>query len=220
MQQSFKTIAILLPVFFAGSLFTNCSAILGGSDDNSDEDALNVALLGALGINATATCSLGGTAFTASGTACGTGVAAGTGTLTAASLKTDFVSVQISYQLLDSSSSLSLVGGINPSAGVVSSGSSPELNVTPTVAKLPADTGTGITGPGVAAATWCVELHLGESPPHVIADNTSCTPKATSSVAYENDANSPSAQGGLWGFVLNNASITSLTVNTSENFSD
>ncbi len=219
LTSSYKKLAFALPALFAAISFTHCSGVLG-SDDNSDDDALGVALLGALGLNATAGCSLGGTTFTASGAACGTGVATGTGTLTAASLKSDFVSVQLSFQLLDSTSSLSLIGGTNPAAGAVSSGNAPEFQITPTVAKLPSDSATGTTGPGVAAATWCIELHLEESPPHIIADKQSCSVKATSSVSYEDANESPSLQGGLWGFVLNNAAITSLTVNTSENFSD
>jgi hypothetical protein len=144
----------------------------------------------------------------------------GTGTLTALSNKTDLISVQLSFLLNSASSSISVVGGLNPSVGVATSGVGAEIQITPTIAKLPADPGAGTTGPGVVAATFCVELHLEESPPHVILDKASCTPKLTSSVSYENDTNSPARQGGLWGFVLNDATITGLTVNTSENFTD
>lgn len=205
----------LLPALMLGAVVmtANCSAI--NDEDNSDDETL--ALLAAAYVNQ---CNVGGQGFSAAGLACSLNSAAGTGTLTAASTATSFVSMQLTFQLLGSDSSLAMVAGLNPSARVATSNAGGELLVTPTVTKKPQDGGAGAAGAGTSPQTWCFEIHVDESPMHAILDQTTCSAKAASAVTYENDADGPSIQGGLWGFVLKNAAITNIVFNGQKIFSE
>lgn len=192
-----------------------CGSLLGSADDGDEES------LALLAVAFASQCSLGGVSFAASGVACGLSGASGTGTLTALQSQTSFVSMLVNFQLLNSSGSLSLVAGLNPSRGVATQNVGGELAVSTTVSKKPQDAGAGAAGAGTTAQTWCFEIHVDESPTHAILDQTgNCTAKSATAASYENDANGPSRDGGLWGFVLNNATITGITVNDRKLFTE
>lgn len=191
-----------------------CSALTKSDTNNDDALALLAAAF-------TAQCSLGGVSFTASGPTCNIAGASGTGTLTAAQFQTSFVSMLVNFQLLDANGSIALVTGLNPSLGVATQNVGGELLITSAVSKKPQDAGAGAAGAGTTAQAWCLEIHVDENPTHAILDQTgTCTAKAATAATYENDANGPGQNGGMWGFVLNNATITGITVNDRKLFTE
>ncbi|MCR9142498.1 MAG: hypothetical protein NXI24_09620 [bacterium] len=203
----------LLAAVLIGAFTVNCSALT----EDSDDDNLSTLLVAALA----AQCNLGGFAFNAVGPGCSIAGASGTGTLTAAQTQTSFVSALVSFRLLDASGSLSMVAGLNPSLGVATQNEGGELAISATQTKKPQDPGAGAAGAGTTTQTWCIEIHVDESPIHVLLDQTgACSAKAATAVSYENDANGPSQNGGLWGFVLNNAEITGFVPNSSKLYSE
>ncbi|MCB1316306.1 MAG: hypothetical protein KDK34_17150 [Leptospiraceae bacterium] len=193
-----------------------CSQLLG-EDDEDDTDEL-VALL--LLAQSTGGCTIGGQSFTAgSGVTCSNGVASGTGTLIATGTKDEFVSMSLSFQL-GSGGQLDVIGGANPNTNFVA-GNGPTFRISSTAAaKTISDNDATLTSPGTSAATWCLDFHLEESPPHVIGDTSACVPKATSSAGYEDDDDTNAKAGGRWGFILTNATINGAVFNSSENYSD
>ena len=212
----------LIVMMTVAALFSaNCSGVLGSDDDNNDDELAAFALLAATGLAGTAPCTLGGTTFTNVGTTCAGTVAAGSGTLPAASLVTDDLSVELTFTLNSASSSVFLIGGANPSNDLAVN-SNPELQITPTVSKQPADSAAGAAGATAGiTTTWCVEIHLDETPAHVILDQSSCSFKATSSTTYDDDDTASAINnGGRWGFVINDASISALTINDSLRITD
>ncbi len=213
MFQTKKSFAkTFLAAVLAASMF-HCSAL----QDDDDDDDLSTLLVAALA----AQCNLGGFAFNANGPGCSTAGASGTGTLTALQTQTSFVSALVTFRLLDASGTLSMVTGQNPAQGSVTTGTGGELAISATQTKKPQDPGAGAAGAGTTTQTWCMEIHVDEAPIHVLLDQTGvCTAKAATAVTYENDANGPSQNGGLWGFVLNNAEILAITPNGSKLYSE
>lgn len=187
---------------------------LGLVSDDDDDNA--EALLSALFLTQ---CSIGGVSFTNSGASCGLNNASGSGVLTAVGTRSDFLSVQLSFQLADSSSSIQLVGG--GTGDIVSnSTTSNYINIANGATTIQPNGSASTGGAGTGANTWCMEMHFEENPDHIILDQTACVAKSTSGVTLDEETNSRDTSGGNWGIVLNNASITGLNFNTSETFSD
>ena len=207
--------SILVALLLSPVSLINCGSLLESDSDDNEGVALLAAAL-------VSQCSIGGVNFVASGgVSCSLNNASGTGTLTAVQNRTDFVSMLLNFQLNASNASLSLVGGQNPANGTVSSGSNGEIQITPLVSKKPQDAGAGAAGASTTAQSWCLEMHLQETPVHVMIDQVAaCTAKAATSATYENDANGSGSAGGAWGFVLNNATITGITLNNQKLFTE
>ncbi|MEQ9366535.1 MAG: hypothetical protein RIF32_20005 [Leptospirales bacterium] len=191
-----------------------CSALTESDDDDDNLATLLAAVVASQ-------CSLGGVNFNAVGPACNVSGASGTGTLTAVQTQTSFVSMLVSFQLLAANGSISFVAGLNPAQGAVTQNNGGELLITSTASKKPQDAGAGAAGAGTTAQTWCMEIHVDENPMHAMLDQTAtCTAKLATATTYENDADGPGQNGGLWGFVLNNATITGITTNNRKIFTE
>lgn len=181
-----------------------------------DDDTNTEALLAALFNNQ---CNLGGVVFTNAGAACGLNTVSGSGILTAVGARSDFLSVQLNFQLADASSSIQLVGG--GSSGIVAdSTTSNYFKLGSSATSIHSNGSTMVSGAGVNAQTWCFEMHFEENPDHLIVDTSNCVSKSTSSATGDEETNTLNTSGGVWGLVLSNASITGLTLNGSEIFSD
>ncbi|MCB1173892.1 MAG: hypothetical protein KDK39_10015 [Leptospiraceae bacterium] len=212
----FKSCAIMLSMAAALLLSQNCTELGLVADDEADQ---NEELLALLFLN-NSQCNLGGASFTSSGVSCSLNNATGSGTLTALSTKTDRLSLQVTFQLPAADSSIQLVAG---GTVVADSTAANYFKMTPTATTIEGAASTNTsTVPGNTTQTWCFEAHFGENPDHLVFDNTTCTSKAASSAKADAEGGGTTREtsGGAWGFVLNNASVTNVTVYSSAIFTD
>ena len=170
-------------------------------------------------------CSLGGVCFEAdAGITCENGQASGTGTLATPYESDNFVSLQANVSL-DAGGSLDFNTGVSQNVSTRSSGISIVLTGQ---SQWFEDTASGDLGAGVPAPgqnttqTYCMESRVAEG--RVILRREAC-PDAVidpekDSVTEEESTRVDSKTGRKWGFLLKNATISGITGNANEQFSD
>lgn len=212
----------LVGVISAMAFLANCT-----TDDSEDNSALLLAALAATAPN----CTVGETQFYASGDvscADNKATASGVAFLNAASQHTsEFASVGLTVDSITTSVQFfAFRSGRKSEEGNTDSGDSGVV-IGPTNVQL---YGTGGTNKALAAAAtnagnitggaqnYCLEVHSDGGEGHIIVDDIACTPTATSGVA--NTTETGLGSGLTWGFVLNNATISSVSTNSEEQFGD
>lgn len=215
----------------------SCGALISQkSDDDSQTLAAALAAAALLGQS----CTLGGVTFTAgSGVTCANGTASGTGTLTASTNNAHEQVVQFSSTIqsggkvdyVSEASSSALTDGafIRLSTGG-NSASSPNRSASKTF-------NTAFAAPSAGVSeTYCLQIHIHSGNAESYALKTSCPTNAMSGAAGDScsasffnwqattcTGASGSTAGGTgagqkWGFVLQNAAITSVSIPASARF--
>ncbi|MBE7440511.1 MAG: hypothetical protein HS115_18820 [Spirochaetales bacterium] len=218
--------------------FVSCTELglgnfLGGEDSKSKErNSLLAALLLLQGSSSSScACQLGNACFTpSSGVTCSGGSATGTGTLTSDSPTSsastnNFVSLEVTVTLAANGSNVIL----NTASSAISTnqvgikinhtGDATAVS-TATEAEAFDGAGTHQAAPGSTATTYCMESHApGEG--HVMLKKATCpTGTEAANTVREKSGLSTTGAGNTWGFRLNNATISSLTRNSSKKFTE
>lgn len=195
---------------------TQCS-MFNKKDDDKDKNALlALALL-------PTTCNLGSESFIVNGSiSCTNNEASGTGTLIATSEK-NLVSLQVTGTLSGSDSEITIIGAADSSL----SGSGFLFGLNLAKAFHPDGTAGGVdmtSGFATTSSTFthCVEIHTGETPPHLVAWTNNCPASGQTSADYNSEVNNNpggalAKKGTRWGIQLKNAKI-SITINSDEIF--
>lgn len=179
--------------------------------DDQEQGALVLALLGNQ-------CSLGGQNFVpSSGITCRLNFAQGTGTLSAVSTSRDDLSYQITFAVANGGS-LDALSAAGP--GSVPAGHGMKFSTTGSSAHgrngTPVETmGVSLIPAADVPKLLCLEFHTKEPDVHMVADNTSCTSKPSGNAAFSTGTAWGGRSGTYWGFVLDKASITALSLNAN-----
>ena len=213
-------LAISTAVSLSGGV--GCGSLLGGEDDDSQTQSIQaLAVLGLL-----SGCTIGGQTFTASaGITCSGGGAVGTGTLIANANSSAVLSLQLDV-LLGAGGSVEIIAGTDTSGGSLSRGHGFNISTTQAQAFGPSVTGAVQAGgaAGTALKTYCLEMHTAETNVHLIADYSACVSKAAAGANYNSEVTETLNNGASsfrgWGIILNNATVSSATVNSGEIFTD
>ncbi len=219
-MKNFRKLSIVAALATAITFTANCS-ILNPSDDDDDQ-SLAAAALVLLGQG----CTVGASAFTAAGVTCSGGMATGTGTMFSTAAHGDDFSIQLDYTL-GTGGTMYVLSGLTGTTIDSNSGSGMYITTTAINGVRPtnvAGSATGLTAPGTSSASLCLEIHYDESPDHIIANAAACPTGTvnTSTASFESEATAVSGTsdvtGTNWGFILNNATITNITVNATNKF--
>jgi hypothetical protein len=194
------------------------------------EDNTGLALA-ALAI-ASPNCTVGNQAFFANGEVnCSSGTSAtatGTAFLSAATTHGDVLSLQVTIDVADTGTTSVRVQGhgtgstANSASFIEVNGSS---NTTSGGASNTSGASTGVADAG--DGTYCIEFHS-ETEVHAIYRRAACTSIATTSADWDSEGTSGNGNtvttgapsGNNWGITLVNASVSGLTVNSDEQFTD
>jgi hypothetical protein len=205
---------------------------VGAEEDTSEQDLLFAAALFTILNDSDSGCSggceLGNVCFSASsGITCSGGTASGTGTLTPTASSGNFVSLQLDVLLTQAGGTVTFTtGGTSSSTkqtGFVLTGSG--SNQHQYFGNGGADTNFATTK-AVAASTsttqsYCFESHLDEG--HVMLRSSGCTAgtnPGTDGTTDEEEGSINPDTGRVWGIILSNATISNLTSNSAETFSE
>ena len=208
----------------------NCTQLasalgVGAEEESQDDQLLAAAVLLALqSDDDDCACQIGNQCFVpSSGINCAGGSATGTGTLVANTSSGEFVSLSVNITLTATS------GTVDFNTGVSGDVSSKNTGVTVnngthryfgnSGATDAAFTGNATSASTTSAVNYCLEAHLAEG--HVIIRSGGCpsTIPADGTVAPAEENTSIGADTGRsWGFILNNATIDSVSPNSSEQF--
>lgn len=196
------------------------------TQDTENNTALALAALSLAAPN----CTVNGTQFYADGEVdCSSGtsaVATGTAFLAAAQSHGDVLSVELTIDVGASSGDKVVIRG-HGSGRNATSAAFLQIDTDTNTDAGGADNSAGSTT-GVAQngdGTYCVEFH-GEAEVHTIYEKSACATKATTSAHWDSEGNNGNSvttgapAGSNWGITLVNSSISGLTVNSDEIFTD
>ncbi|MCB1138596.1 MAG: hypothetical protein KDK23_07565 [Leptospiraceae bacterium] len=204
-------------------LFTQCT------QEGEDNTALALAVLAVAAPN----CTVGSTSFYADGQVdCSSGtqaVATGTAFLAAAQTHGDVLSVQITADVGSGTGDKVEVLGHGSGRSATSAAFLRLTNTGNTFSggsenSSGSDTGISQNGDG----TYCVEFHK-EAEVHAIYNKAACTDMSTSAAHWDSEATGGGSKnsvttgapsGSNWGITLVNSTVSGLTVNSEEKFSD
>jgi hypothetical protein len=228
-----RALPVLMILPFAACTELGLSSLLGG--DDGDQKNRNTLLAGLLLLQSSSSsscaCQLGNACFTpSSGVSCSNGSATGTGTLTSDSPQSsaatsNFISLQTTVTMAASGSYVILntaataIGANQVGIKINHTGNTTGVSTTSEAEAL-TTTGANQVAPGSTATVYCLESHAPEEG-HVMVKKAAC-PSGTEAANTVSDVESLSLTGAgtTWGFRLNNATIGSLTRNTSKKFTE
>lgn len=223
---------LLMILPFAACTELGLGNLFGAADNKSQErNALLAALLlSQSSSSGSCPCQLGNACFTpSSGVTCSGGSATGTGTLTSdsptsSSETNNFVSLQVTVTLAANGSNVILntastaIGTNQVGIKINHTGNATAVSTTTDAEAF--DGAGDQAAPGSTATTYCLESHApGEG--HVMLKKATC-PSGTeaANTVREKSGLSTTGAGNTWGFRLNNATISSLTRNSSKKFTE
>ncbi len=182
-----------------------------GGNDDQENGALILAL-------AAGQCILGGQSFTpTSGVSCRVDFAQGTGTLSATSTSRDDLSYQITFTV-GNGGFLDALSGAAPGSVATAHG----MKLSPSGSHAHGKNGIpleAMSAAMIAAANIpkivCLEHHTKETDVHMVGDNGSCGTKPSGNAAFSSTTSWGGRSGTSWGFTLENASISQLSINAN-----
>lgn len=216
-MKKLAVITLILSAFLA-----NCT------DEGEDNNALALAALAIASPN----CTVNGTQFFADGQVdCSSGTSAtatGTAFLAAAQTHGEVLSIQITADVGTGTSDRVEVLGHGTGRNATSAAFLRITNTGNTNAggasnTSGSDTGVAQNGDG----TYCIEFHS-EAEVHTIYDKAACTAKSTSAAQWDSEGTSGNGNtvttgapaGRNWGISLVNSSVSGISVNGDEQFTD
>jgi len=219
--------AALLALFLAVS-FTHCGVLLKEGNKSGANQRIGALLLQILGGG----CTIGSRGFRIDGEiSCQSGIASGTGFLSAFSDSPDVLSVELTFQL-EEGGELELIGGAAPPPAGENTARGHGFFIRNNLAQGFGPEHPGLISIGSAGTdvqTWCLEIHTPEPDVHLIADPAPCPSelKSAATAAYESESDLGGAglgngprQGLAWGFRLNGAAILNANFNIEERFGE
>lgn len=224
-------IALFL-ILCGGLLFSsNCMQInqllgIGGNEEDGQNDQLVLAalLLALDDDDSSCSCQIGNVCFSpGSGVSCSNGTATGTGTLDGGT-SGDFVSLAMDIQMTASGGTVTFNTGVSSDVSSKRTG----LIVRTTTghqyfANGGGDTSLGTTNAALASTasttSYCLESHLTEG--HLLVRSGGCPSStiAADGTTDEEEGSVSADTGRKWSIILNNATISNVTQNSSEKFS-